>query len=50
MSGVASHPRRWAVLAALALAACDDPIPEFEPVPEPEQALRPVAQRGTIPE
>ncbi|MFO7562017.1 MAG: M1 family metallopeptidase, partial [Enhygromyxa sp.] len=34
----------------LALCACDDSIPSFEAVPEPEQALRPEAQRGAVPE
>lgn len=38
------------LLACLALAACDEPIPSFDPVPEPEQALRPEAQRGVVPE
>jgi hypothetical protein len=38
------------LVAFLALAACDEPIPSFAAVPEPEQALRPEAQRGRIPE
>src|SRR5690606_37953084 len=36
--------------AAVPLAACDDALPSFEAVPEPDQALRPEAQRGTVPE
>ncbi|HLT38201.1 MAG TPA: hypothetical protein VK034_18075, partial [Enhygromyxa sp.] len=36
--------------ACLALAACDGPSPKFEPIAEPEQALRPEPLRGRIPE
>jgi hypothetical protein len=35
---------------ALALAACDDRPPSFDPVAEPEHALRPVDARGVVPE
>lgn len=36
--------------ACLALTACDQPIPSFEPVPEPDAPLRAKAQRGRVPE
>ena len=45
-----SSARGSLLVACLALASCDPPIPSSTPVPEPEQALRPEAQRGTIPE
>ena len=55
MSRAPSHPfrrtRALALTACLAgLVGCDDPIPSFDPVPEPEQALRPEADRGVVPE
>lgn len=45
-----SPARRILLAAGLALAACDESIPSFAAVPEPEQALRPEAQRGVVPE
>ena len=55
MFSLVAHDRPWVprlLATALALAgslACGEAEPpEFEPVPEPEQALRPPEQRGVI--
>jgi hypothetical protein len=50
-----SHPHRWTCALALVgclstLTGCDEPIPSFEAVAEPSEALRPESQRGTVPE
>ncbi len=47
---VRRRARRWLIAASLALAACDEPTPTFDAIAEPEQALRPEAKRGVVPE